>query len=120
MMTEAASKPECMLMVDESHGTKRSVAYVAKMMGRLRGFRVCLLHLLPPLPPELLEFGGAEDPHQKKALEGELRRDQQAWIASAKGSAKPALDDAVSGGIFSPCDNCPRRMAGRTVCKLSF
>jgi nucleotide-binding universal stress UspA family protein len=96
MMTEAASKPECLLvMVDESHGTKRSVAYVARIIGRLRGFRVCLLHLLPPLPPELLEFGGAEDPRREKVLEGELRRDQQAWIASAKDSAKPALDDAI-------------------------
>ncbi len=58
-MTEAESKPECLLvMVDESPGTKRSVAYVARMIGGLRGFHVYLLHLLPPLPPELLEFGG--------------------------------------------------------------
>jgi nucleotide-binding universal stress UspA family protein len=95
-MTQAASKPECLLvMVDESPGTKRSLAYVAKMIGRLRGFHVYLLHLLPPLQPELLEFGGAEDPRKEKELVEELRRDQQAWIAAARDSAKPALDYAL-------------------------
>ena len=84
-----------LLVVDESPGTKRAVNYVAKMIGRRRGFHVCLLYLLPPLPPELLEFGGAENPRTEKKLVVELRRDQQVWIASAKDSARPMLDDAI-------------------------
>lgn len=84
-----------LVVVDESLGTKRAVDYVARMLGRRRGFHVCLLHLLPPLPPELLEFGGAESPQKEKALVAELRLDQKAWIASAKGSVRPALDDAI-------------------------
>jgi len=94
-MEEAAIQIESLLvLVDESPGTKRTVDYVAKVIGRRRGFHVHLLYLLPPLPPELLEFGGAEIPRKEKELVVELRRGQQAWIASAKGSAKPALDDA--------------------------
>jgi len=92
----AASKTERLLvMVDESPGTKRTVDYLAKMIGRRRGFHVCLLHLLPPLPPELLEFGGAENPREEQKLDAELRRDQHAWIAAARNSARPALDDAI-------------------------
>jgi nucleotide-binding universal stress UspA family protein len=92
----AASKTERLLvMVDESPGTKRTVDYLAKMIGRRRGFHVCLLHLLPPLPPELLEFGGAENPREEQKLDAELGRDQQAWIAAARNSARPALDDAI-------------------------
>lgn len=50
MMEEALSHTEGLLVVvDESDGTMRTVDYIAKMIGQRRGFRVHLLHLLPPL-----------------------------------------------------------------------
>ena len=95
-MAEASNATgRLLVMIDESPGTKRAVDYVAKLIGRRRGFHLCLLHLLPPLPPELLEFGGAENPRKEQKLEAELRRDQQAWIAAARDSARPALEDAM-------------------------
>lgn len=95
-MAKAASKTERLLVVvDESPGTKRAVGYVAKMIGRRRHFHVYLLHLLPPLPPQLLEFGGAENPRKEERLTVELRRDQKAWIASARDSVRPVLEDAI-------------------------
>jgi len=66
-MTNAQSKNEnLMVVVDESAATRRAVDYVTRMIGCQRGFHVYLLHLLPPLPAELLEFGGAEDPGKKR------------------------------------------------------
>lgn len=85
-----------LLVIDESPGSQRAVEYTGRMLRRRRGFRIHLLHLLPPLPTELLEFGGAEDPQKERALEQELRHDQQQWIASARKSAEPSAEKAAS------------------------
>jgi nucleotide-binding universal stress UspA family protein len=94
-----------MLIVDESPGTRRAVDYVTKMLGCHRGIHVYLLQLLPPLPAELLEFGGAEDPRQEQQLQSNLHRDQQAWIAAAKAPARKVIDEAVDSlrgaGLFT-------------------
>src|ERR1035441_5670316 len=95
-MTNTQSKNEnLMVIVDESPATRRAVDYVIRMIGCQRGFHVYLLHLLPPLPAELLEFGGAEDPQEERKLQAELHRDQQTWIASVKDPAKPVLSYAI-------------------------
>jgi signal recognition particle subunit SEC65 len=95
-MVQAESEIERLLLViDESPGSKRAVAYTANILRRRRGFRIHLLHLLPPFPSELLEFGGAEDPRKEQKLGAELRRDQEEWVAAAKASAKPALEEAA-------------------------
>ncbi len=95
MEEEASQTERLMVLVDESPGAKHAVNYVARMIGHRRGFHVCLVCLLPPLPPELLEFGGAEIPRKEEELSAKLHRDQQLWIASVKGSARQALDDAI-------------------------
>ncbi len=105
-MTKTQSKNEnLMLIVDESLATMRAVDYVTRMIGCQRGFHVYLLHLLPPLPAELMEFGGAEDPREEEKLQAELHHDQQTWIASAKDAAKPELSYAINAlrgaGLFT-------------------
>jgi nucleotide-binding universal stress UspA family protein len=95
-MAQSERKIEHLLLViDESPGSLRAVEYTGNLLRRRQGFRIHLLHLLPPLPPELLEFGGAENPREEQALESELRREQQQWIASARKSAEPSVDQAV-------------------------
>lgn len=95
-MANRKSKPERFLVVvDESPGSKRALDYAGAMIGSRRHFAIILLHLLPPLPPELLEFGGAENPRKEQKLEAELRSDQQAWIRSARNSAKSFLAAAI-------------------------
>jgi nucleotide-binding universal stress UspA family protein len=105
-MTNAPNTNEnLMVIVDESPATRRAVDYVTRMIGCQRGFHVYLLHLLPPLPAELLEFGGAEDPQEERKLQAELHRDQQDWIASAKEPARPVLSYAIGAlrdaGLFT-------------------
>lgn len=51
-----------------------------------------LLHVLPPIPPELLEFGGSEDPKTEQRLDEELKKDQAQWIEQAKQSAEPLIE----------------------------
>ena len=56
--------------------------------------RLVLLHALPPIPPELLEFGGAEDPEAERRLDAELKKEQAQWLDKAKKSANPILEKA--------------------------
>ncbi|HEU5401591.1 MAG TPA: universal stress protein [Terriglobales bacterium] len=103
-----------LLVIDESPASLRAIEYTGDLLRRRQGFQFHLLHLLPPLPPELLEFGGSEDPRKEQALENELRRDQQQWIASARKSAQPSVEHAV--GLLRKAG-----IAHRTIlCEFSY
>ncbi len=43
--------------------------YVAKLIGRRRGFHIVLMHVLPPLPPDLLKTGPLADVHAAERLD---------------------------------------------------
>jgi len=81
-----------LVVVDESSSSKSAVEYVARMLHRRRGFQLCLAHFLPPLPPILLEFGGAEDPDKERRLDAQLKTEQKQWIAATRKKAELALD----------------------------
>jgi nucleotide-binding universal stress UspA family protein len=85
-----------LIAVDDSEVSNRAVAYVADLMGGRRGFRFHLLHILPPLPPALLEVGGSEDPDTEQHEEASIRDQQAAWLAQAEEAARPMLERAKS------------------------
>jgi len=73
------------------HHPKRAVGYVVNMLASRRGFQLCLAHFLSPMPAELLELGGAEEPEKELQLDRQLQREQQQWIATARKKTQPAL-----------------------------
>lgn len=83
-----------LVAIDDSSASRRAVTYVAKLVGRRRGFRLCVVHVLPPLPRHLLEHGGSEDPAKEERLEVDLKADQRLWIAAAKQAAQKDLNKA--------------------------
>lgn len=83
-----------LVVLDGSAMSKRAVQYVASLVSRRRGFRLCLVHVLPPLPPRLLEHGGSEDPKKEACLQNELRLEREHWISTAKSAAQKHLDNA--------------------------
>ena len=83
-----------LVSVDDSDSSIRSVSYVAEMIGDREGFHVVLFHVLPPIPPDLLEFGGAEDPATEQTLDQALKQEQAQWIEEAKKAAEPILENA--------------------------
>jgi len=52
-----------------------------------------LVHVLPPLPPVLLEHGGSEDPAKETRLEAELKVAQDRWISAAKKTSEKGLHE---------------------------
>lgn len=85
-----------LIAIDESEASHRAVDYVAAMIGRRHGFRVCLTHVLPPFPPKLLEHGGSEDPEREKEIECAMRDEQAHWLEQTEREAQLMLDQAVA------------------------
>lgn len=96
MPRQSSQAERLLLVLDGSPDSKRAIQYAGGLIAGRRGFRIELLRLLPPLPPELLEFGGAENPARERQLESHLRRQQRDWIASAQTAAQPALQRALA------------------------
>ena len=81
-----------LVAIDDSEATLRTVSYVAETLGPQQGLDIVLLHVLPPIPPELLEFGGSEDPKTEERLDEQLKNEQAQWVAQAQQSAEPLLE----------------------------
>ncbi|HXX73516.1 MAG TPA: universal stress protein [Nitrospiraceae bacterium] len=83
-----------LIAVDDSEASMKAVTYVSKLVRGRESIHVCLFHVLPPIPPKLLEFGGAEDPQQEARLSAELKTAQAEWLEKAKNAAQPSLEAA--------------------------
>ncbi len=85
-----------LIAVDGSAGALKAVTYVSRILRGRTDVHVRLLHVLPPIPPALLEFGGAEHPQLEQRLSGELRENQARWVETAKSNAQSSLDKALA------------------------
>jgi hypothetical protein len=83
-----------LVILDDSAASKRAVKYVGKFVGKRKGFRICLLHVLPPLPPELLEHGGSENPGKEARLGADQKVTQNRWISNANKASQKGLEEA--------------------------
>jgi hypothetical protein len=83
-----------LIAVDDSEASYRAVAYVGSIIGGRQDFRVCLLHASPPLPRELLEFGGSSDPQQEEREEARIHAEQARWIEAVTQAAEPVFTRA--------------------------
>ena len=80
-----------LVSVDDSDESIRVVQYVADIVGAREGFRIRLFHVLPPLPPELLEFGGAESPQRERSLDREHGQHTRRMAGGGAGSYATCL-----------------------------
>jgi nucleotide-binding universal stress UspA family protein len=88
------SETKLLVVLDDSAASTRALKYLAEFVCPRAKFHIDLVHVLPPLPAELLEHGGAEFPAEEARLEARLREQQQNWIATAKQSAEKGLKEA--------------------------
>ena len=80
-----------LIAIDASEASDRAVAYVAQMMHGQQDLRVLLFHVSEPMPPELLEFGGRENPVAERQTEAALHNAQTAWLAQVRQAAQPVF-----------------------------
>jgi nucleotide-binding universal stress UspA family protein len=83
-----------LLAVDESENSSRAVRYVGSLLRRAPEVSVTLFHVLKPLPRELLEHGGSENPAAEGRLSRQLHDDQEAWYKKEREKECPILTTA--------------------------
>ena len=75
-----------LLAIDESENSHRAAQYVGTLLGQTPDVGVTLFHVLKPMPRELLEHGGSEDPAAEAQLSVQLHDEQEAWIRKERES----------------------------------
>ena len=83
-----------LLAVDESEHSHRAVKYVGSLLRRTPDVAVTLFHVLKPMPRELLEHGGSENPAIEAQLDQQLHNEQEAWIRKEGESESQVLNKA--------------------------
>jgi nucleotide-binding universal stress UspA family protein len=83
------TSPEILIAVDDSEASYRALHYVGTIVGRGTVLRLRLFHALPPMPPELLEGGGSENPELEAKEEADVHAAQRRWLAEAEAAAEP-------------------------------
>jgi len=87
-------KRNILIALDDSEASLKAVKYVADLIGGVADLSIYLVHVLPPLPPDLLEFGGAEDPHQEARMESRLHQEQAVWAKEECDKVRPLFQRA--------------------------
>ena len=83
-----------LIAVDDSEASYRAVTYVGSIVGGREDCHVCLLHALPPLPRELLEFGGSSNPEHEAQEEARIKAEQARWIEAVTQATEPIFTRA--------------------------
>ena len=69
-----------LIALEESDASMQAVDHVARQVTGKADVTVRLLHIVGPLPTELLEHGGASDPDELAARGQRILERQQRWI----------------------------------------
>jgi hypothetical protein len=89
-------KQKLLVALDEHSISTELVKYIGKIISGKQDLEVCLLHMLPPPPPQLREFRGSEDPQVEEQLDREMDAVCQRWTREAENRARPVFDNAIS------------------------
>ena len=101
-----------LLAIDESENSQRAVRYVGSHLSRMPDVAVTLFHVLKPMPRELLEHGGSENPVAEAQLGRQLRHAQATWVRKEGESESHVLKKA--------CDTLTRAGFNRNQVALKF
>jgi len=68
-----------LVAVNDSDTARKTLDYVASILGGLEDAHVHLMHVHRPIPSSLLEHGGAEEPEREMSKDERLRARRRAW-----------------------------------------
>ena len=89
------SAKKILIAVDDSEQSIRAVQYVGSLLRETQDVSVTLFHALNPMPRELMEHGGSEDPKVEDHLGAQLRKDQEEWVRAEGAIEYPILVKAL-------------------------
>ncbi len=90
-----ASAKTILIAVDDSDESARALQYAGSLLRDIRDVNVTLFHVLNPMPRELMEHGGSENPETENHLGEQLRKDQEEWLRTEGAIEYPILVTAM-------------------------
>ncbi|MBL8042870.1 MAG: universal stress protein [Nitrospira sp.] len=90
----SVSPKKLLIAVDDSKATIRVLQYVGALLRETPEVTITLFHVLNPMPRELMEHGGSENPDMEHQLGEQLRKDQQEWMQAEETLEYPILERA--------------------------
>ncbi len=84
-----------LVAIDDSTHANRALRYVGTLLRAVPDSHITLFHVLKPMPRELLEHGGSEDPMVEVRLSQELHQDQDNWVREETEAEQPILANAL-------------------------
>lgn len=84
-----------LVAIDGSECSQEAVKYVGGLLRETRDVQLTLFHVLKPLPRELLEHGGSENPNVEASLSSHLRTEQEEWVKAESAVEYPVLLKAL-------------------------
>jgi hypothetical protein len=91
-----SKKQKLIVALDEHSISIEVVKYLGEIIAGKPELEVCLLHMLPPPPPQLREFRGTEDADLEQELDREIDVSFQHWTRDAENAAQPLFENASS------------------------
>ena len=90
-----SSAGNILIAVDDSDESVRALHYVGALLRDVRDVKVTLFHVLNPMPRELMEHGGSENPETEDYLGQQLRKEQEEWVRTEEALEYPILMNAL-------------------------
>lgn len=85
-----------LVAVDDRDASMRAVEYIGAFLAGRDDFKIHLFHALKPLPPQLMESPGSEDPSAEQQIERRQAVQQENWRNRAETQLVPVLEAAKS------------------------
>ena len=91
-----ADRQHILVAIDDFPMTQHLEEFLRKTVKDRTAVTSHLLHALGPLPPQLLESRGSEDPSDEKKVQAAQLQQQEPWFARARHEAEPLLQTAIT------------------------
>ena len=113
---KTAFNEKILISIDATEASEKAVDYLARLGGVLKSCELTLCHILPHIPPDMLEDGGSEDPDIERALKAERDEDIGEWEDKIKAGTRKVFEGykktLVESGIPAKC--IKTKVIGRT------
>jgi nucleotide-binding universal stress UspA family protein len=88
------TKKAILVALDDSEASQRVLSYTAEQAKASDAVHLLLCHVLPPMPPQLLESRGAENPDEERRIEAAQEKEQARWTAKQSALREQLLENA--------------------------
>jgi nucleotide-binding universal stress UspA family protein len=91
-----AQGKQILIAIDDFKTAEPLVERAARLAGENEDYKIHLFHALGPLPPQLLESPGAEDPSEEERVEAKQEHRQLSWLKRERKRVQALMAEAKS------------------------